>query len=95
MLKSITRLASKYHDVKNMAEFNKIVSELKTPYVLDFYADWCGPCQKMMPTITELESKSEGKWTLIKVNIDEAELAELSDSHQIQGVPTLAFYKGA
>jgi thioredoxin 1 len=95
MFTSITRLAFRAHAVKNMAEFKKIVGDLKTPYVLDFYADWCGPCKMLTPIITKLEEDSKGKWTLIKVNVDEEELAELVDKHQVQGVPTLAFYKGA
>ena len=94
MLKGISRLAPKYHSVKNMEEFNKVVAGLKTPYVLDFYADWCGPCKMLTPIITKLETESEGKWTLIKVNIDEEGIFDLVDRHQVAGVPTLAFYKG-
>lgn len=95
MFKNLRRVAFNYHAVKNMEEYNKLVSTLKTPYVLDFYADWCGPCKMLWPIVSKLEAESNGKWTLIKVDVDSEELSELVEKHQISGVPTLAFYKGA
>jgi thiol-disulfide isomerase/thioredoxin len=77
MFRGINKLSGAYHEVKNMKEFNKLVKELKVPYVIDFYADWCGPCKHLTPIITKLEHEANGKWTLLKVNVDEEELSEL------------------
>ena len=62
---------------------------------MDFFADWCGPCKMLWPIISKLESENGGKWVIIKVDIDQEALLDLVERHQIQGVPTLAFYKGA
>lgn len=78
-----------------MKEFKKLVKELNVPYVIDFYADWCGPCKALTPTILKLEKEADGKWALLKVNVDEEDMADLVEKHQVSGVPTLAFYKGA
>ena len=93
MFRGLTRFALRYHSVKNMEEFNKLVGGLKTPYVIDFYADWCQPCKMLTPIITKLEEENGGKWALIKVDVDEEAMGELVEQHQIAGVPTLAFYK--
>lgn len=67
---------------------------LKTPYIIDFYADWCGPCKVLGPILEKREANSGGKWTLIKVNVDNGELEELVTEHQVAGIPMLAYYKG-
>ena len=82
-----------FHEVKTMQEYTKLTSELKTPYVVDFYASWCGPCKMLWPVLSKLESENGGKWTIIKVDIDEEGVGELIEQHQVAGVPTLAFYK--
>ena len=73
--RGISRLASKFHSPKSMEEYNKIVQNLKTPYIVDFYADWCQPCKMLTPIITKREEESKGKWTLIKVDVDEDDVA--------------------
>lgn len=67
---------------------------MKTPYVLDFYASWCGPCKTLWPVVSKLEGESAGKWTLIKIDVDNEDLNDIVSKHNITGVPTLAFYKG-
>jgi thioredoxin len=59
------------------------------PAILDFYADWCGPCKMIAPVLDELSRKYEGKLEVYKINTDEE--PELSSLFQISSVPTLFF----
>ena len=52
-----------------MESFNKLIGS-STPVLVDFYADWCGPCKAMAPAIQEVGKEVEGKARVIKVNID-------------------------
>ena len=70
MLRNIIKLSSKYHTVQSMEEFQKVTASLKIPYIVDFYADWCQPCKMLTPGIEKREKLSEGKWALIKANVD-------------------------
>jgi thioredoxin-like negative regulator of GroEL len=62
---------------------------------LDFFGDWSEACKEGSSIISKLESENGGKWVIIKVDIDQEALLDLAERHQIRGVPTLAFYKGA
>lgn len=59
------------------------------PAVVDFYADWCGPCRRLAPVIDQLASEYKGKVTFYKVNVDNAK--DLSKAYGIQSIPTLFF----
>lgn len=61
----------------------------KTPCLIDFYADWCGPCKKLAPVMEELAAKYEGKVIFYKVNVDREK--ELSAAFGIQSIPSLLF----
>jgi thioredoxin 1 len=60
-----------------------------TPAVLDFFAQWCGPCKTLSPILEELETKYGGKLRVYKVDIDEE--PELASLFEVQSVPTLFF----
>lgn len=63
----------------------------KTPVLVDFYADWCKPCQLQTPIIDDLKAEMGDKMIVIKVNVDiEAEIAE---KYGIQSIPTLMIFK--
>ena len=62
--------------------------------MLDFFASWCGPCKILWPVVSKSEKEFEGKWTLIKIDVDNEDLSDIVSRHNITGVPTLAFYKG-
>lgn len=59
--------------------------------LLDFYAQWCGPCKNMDPTIKEFARENESKIELIKVDIDQ--YGDLAKSYSVQSIPTLILLK--
>ena len=59
--------------------------------LVDFWAEWCGPCKMQLPIIEEFSSEMEGKATVGKVNVDEE--LELAQSFGIQSIPTLILFK--
>ena len=61
----------------------------KRPALIDFYASWCGPCQRLAPIIDELAAEYDGKVDIYKVNIDKEEF--LTEAFDIRSVPTLVF----
>ena len=60
-----------------------------TPVVIDFYADWCGPCRRVSPIMKELAKEYEGKITIYKVDTDKEQ--DLSRAMGIQSLPTIVF----
>ncbi|TDH25648.1 thioredoxin [Segetibacter sp. 3557_3] len=63
----------------------------ETPVLVDFYAEWCGPCKMMKPVLEELRQKMGDKIRILKIDIDRNQA--ISNSLQISGVPTLILYK--
>jgi len=71
----------------NLNNFEKEVVNSKTPVILDFYADWCGPCQMMGPIFESISSSYKGKLKFAKVDTSTEE--GLSMKYRIQGIPCL------
>lgn len=71
------------------AEFDDATKEGVT--LVDFYADWCGPCKALAPTLDELANKFEGKVTVAKVDVDSE--AELAQRFGVQSIPTIVAIK--
>lgn len=61
------------------------------PVVIDFYADWCGPCKMMTPVFDELSEKYDGKISFCKLNIDEEK--KLAIANKVMSIPTFLFIK--
>ena len=59
--------------------------------IVDFWAEWCGPCRAIAPVLEELAEASEGRVTLMKVNVDES--PELAARYGIRSIPTILFVK--
>lgn len=71
--------------------FKTEVLESDLPVLVDFYADWCGPCKMMAPIIDELSANYEGKVKIGKLNIDENPVT--TDAYQVMSIPTIILFK--
>ena len=74
------------------ATFDAEVRQSDIPVVVDFWAEWCGPCRQIGPALEELAQEMEGKIKIVKVNVDEnpASPAQLG----VRGIPALFMFKG-
>lgn len=72
-------------------DFERDVIRSEVPAVVDFYADWCGPCKMLAPHLEKIADEYEGKVRIVKVNVDEE--TELAERYGISGIPTLIFFK--
>ena len=73
-----------------METFKDLISASQ-PVLVDFYADWCGPCKAMNPVIKEVAQSVKGKARVIKVDIDKSD--EAARSYGVQAVPTFILFK--
>jgi thioredoxin 1 len=73
-----------------MASFADIIKN-ETPVLVDFYADWCGPCKTMAPYLEEVAATMKGKVKVIKVDVDKNQQASLK--YQVKSIPTLILFK--
>lgn len=74
--------------LKNEDELNEILEYENGKVIIDFYADWCGPCQMLSPILEEINK--EGDVSVYKINIDEA--SDLAAKYGVMSIPTLMFF---
>lgn len=72
--------------IQSTGEFNTILAQDKT-VLLDFYADWCGPCQMQLPVVDELSDKYANQLEVLKINIDKH--PELAQAYGVRSIPAL------
>lgn len=73
------------------SEFDKEILQSSVPAVVDFYADWCGPCRTVSPIIESLSNKYDGKVKFAKVDTDANH--DLSARYQVMSIPTVFIFK--
>ncbi len=71
--------------------FFDLVKTSKKPILVDFYAEWCGPCKMVSPAIVKVAKDFSGKIMTIKINVDKAQAA--AARYRIQSIPTIMLFK--
>ncbi len=74
------------------ASFQADVLQSGTPVLVDFWAEWCGPCKQIAPALDELAKEMGDKLTVAKINIDENPMTP--SKYGVRGIPTLMLFKG-
>jgi thioredoxin 1 len=73
-------------------DFEKEVVSSEGPVLVDFWAEWCGPCKNLMPIVEDVAKELGDKIKVVKVNIDES--PEAPTKYGVRGIPTLMVFKG-
>ena len=76
----------------NDETFSRTIAESKVPVFVDFYADWCGPCKIMAPSVDQLAADYIGKALIAKLNTDESQRTSMS--FNVRGIPTSIVFEG-
>jgi thioredoxin 1 len=71
-------------------EFEKVIKKRK-PVLVDFFASWCGPCKMLAPILEQVYETSNGKFEIVKVDVDEA--YDIAKKYGIMSVPTMIIFK--
>lgn len=72
--------------------FDELVRTSELPVFVDFWADWCGPCKMVAPSVMQLAKEFKGRLTVVKVNVDRQ--PDVASRYQVQGIPALVLFVG-
>ena len=73
------------------SNFDEIVLQAKTPVLVDFWAEWCGPCRMVAPVVEELAEEYEGRISFVKLDVDQN--PKTASKYGIMSIPTLLLFK--
>jgi thioredoxin 1 len=73
------------------SEFNEIVIKASGPVLVDYWAEWCGPCKMIAPVLDAIAAEYAGKVTVVKINIDDN--PQTPQHYGVRGIPTLMLFK--
>ncbi|MDO6490892.1 MAG: thioredoxin [Cellulophaga sp.] len=73
-----------------MSKFSELINK-DTPVLVDFYAEWCGPCKTMSPILKDVKDSLKDKVSIIKIDVDKNQT--LAAKYQVKGVPTMLLFK--
>ncbi|BAY76822.1 thioredoxin [Nostoc linckia NIES-25] len=76
---------------KQFNSFEEMLSDSDVPVLVDFYAEWCGPCQMMVPILEQVNAQLKDRLRIVK--IDTEKYTELATQYQIYALPTLVLFK--
>ena len=78
-------------EIVSDATFEETVGGAETPVLVDFWAEWCGPCKMIAPTLDEIATEHEGKLRIAKLNVDDN--PETAMRYNVMSIPTLILFK--
>lgn len=73
------------------AQFADTIKNADKPILLDFWAEWCGPCRQLLPIVEELANEMQDSLTVLKMNVDEN--PQTPAKYGVRGIPTLLLFK--
>lgn len=76
----------------NLDKFDEVVLKSDKPVLVDFFAEWCGPCKMAAPVLDKLSGDYEGKALIIKVDVDKNQ--ELAQKYNVMSIPTVILFNG-
>lgn len=75
----------------NVDSFDETITGSSTPVLVDFWAEWCGPCKMIAPVLDEISSENSDKIKIVKLNVDEN--PDLARRFEVMSIPTLIVFK--